>query len=117
MWCFSVLPRGSVDAAQVAWAGYLAFRGATLGDVLEDFSAHYGLAVGIRASLLIILLAVFPKVLNSNRDGWARLCWGVGADDLPVRTYTLLTISICAVARASVGICRLDARRGVGSFD
>ena len=77
----------------VALAGYLAFRAATLGDVLEDFGSRYPLAVGVRASLLVILLAVFPKVVHSNRDGLARLVWGQGADDLAPATYVQLTLA------------------------
>lgn len=89
----------------VAWAGYLAFRGATLGDVLEDFAANYPLAIGVRGSLLVILLAVFPKVSHNNRDGWARLVWGQSSDDLDLKTYTALTLAICAVVFTLGAVC------------
>lgn len=46
--------------------GYLTFGEETLGDVLSNFSPTYKLAVGARAALLVILVAVFPKVINHN---------------------------------------------------
>ena len=89
----------------VAWAGYLAFRGATLGDVLEDFDATYAPAIAIRASLLVILFAGFPKIAHSNRDGVARLALGKGSDDLDARTYTALTLAVCVTVLTLGAVC------------
>ena len=46
----------------VAFCGYLAFGDATKGDVLENFSPSYALAVGARIALVLVLLSVYPKV-------------------------------------------------------
>ena len=46
----------------VAVCGYLAFGDQTKGDVLENFSPSYALAVGARIALVLVLLSVYPKV-------------------------------------------------------
>lgn len=103
--CGWTMGLGLVVYLSVAIAGYLAFRAATVGDVLEDFNSRYALAVGVRASLLVILLAVFPKVCHSNRDGLSRLLWDVPADDLPRATYVALTLAICFCVLTLGAVC------------
>ena len=102
----------------VAVCGYLSFGGATLGDVLENFRASYPLAIAARAALLAILLACFPKVQHSLRDGVVRLAYnreGAGkeddgsnimtADKLPTAPYVGITAALVFAACTAGAVC------------
>mmetsp|Transcript_46947 Transcript_46947/g.60325 ORF Transcript_46947/g.60325 Transcript_46947/m.60325 type:complete len:625 (-) Transcript_46947:251-2125(-) len=102
----------------VGVCGYLTFGDETLGDVLSNFSPTYKLAIGSRAALLVILVAVYPKALHSMRDGIIRLSYkdsspvingvieqGYNGDTLPFRPYLIITLAIVTASAILGAVC------------
>jgi hypothetical protein len=91
--------------ATVAVCGYLTFRSATLGDVLENFNKAYPQAIAGRLALAFVVVCTFPLANFSLRESIITL-WTGGkftTRTLPFSSFAPLTIGIVA-ATLTVGI-------------
>jgi sodium-coupled neutral amino acid transporter 10 len=95
----------AVVYATVAVCGYLTFRSATLGDVLENFNKAYPEAIAGRLALAFVVVCTFPLANFSLRESIITL-WTGGkftTRTLPFSSFAPLTIGIIACA-LTVGI-------------
>ena len=91
----------------VGVSGYLSFGAMTSGDVLENFSPTYPLAIGARLALLVVLISCYPKVQHCVREGIIRLAVGKGhtTDTLPFATLALITAAVVACSTLIGVVC------------
>jgi hypothetical protein len=70
----------------------------TSGNVLENFSATYPLAMGLRLALLVVLTSCYPKVQHAVRDSAIRIATANAHS-----TDTVHSSSLAALTAAIVG--------------
>ena len=91
----------------VGLSGYLAFGSATLGDVLENFSPSFALAVAARVALVLVLVSCFPKAAHPIRETIIKLAYGPAqsADTLPFSSLAAITVGVTAAATIVGVLC------------
>lgn len=91
---------GALMCAGMGIAGYLSFRDATQGEILDNFFGHaYDF---FKVMVVCHLILYIPVSFVIMRYSFVKLLWGVRSETLPLATHTALSVGLMVVTTAFV---------------